>query len=80
MVQLGGSGRGVAWLPNGGVTEYLGKELLTAKRVSENGRGGRLYAAVRREQLEDPFMQEFLSTAISTCFNHLAGIKRIEAL
>lgn len=80
MVQLVASGRGVACLPNWALTEYLANELLTAKRLSENGLWGRLYAAVRREQLEDPFMQEFLSTAISTCFNHLAGIKRIEAL
>jgi LysR family transcriptional regulator for metE and metH len=71
------SGRGVACLPNWALTEYLANELLTALRMSESGLWGRLYAAIRSDQREVPFMSEFLSTASSTCFETLSGIKRI---
>jgi LysR family transcriptional regulator for metE and metH len=77
MVQLVASGRGVACLPNWALTEYLANELLTALRMSESGLWGRLYAAIRSDQREVPFMSEFLSTASSTCFETLSGIKRI---
>jgi LysR family transcriptional regulator for metE and metH len=77
MVQLVASGRGVACLPNWALTEYLASELLSAKKLSSKGLWCQLYAAVRTEQLDAPYVEDFLQTAVSTCFKHLTGIKRI---
>ena len=77
MVQLVASGRGVTCLPNWALTEYLASELLSAKRLSSKGLWCQLYAAIRTEQLDAPYVEDFLQTAVSTCFKHLTGIKRI---
>jgi len=80
MAQLVASGRGVACLPNWALTEYLANELLTALRMTESGLWGQLYAAVRSDQSDAPYVKDFLSTATKTCFASLAGIKRIVAV
>ncbi|MFT7468425.1 MAG: LysR family transcriptional regulator for metE and metH [Candidatus Pseudothioglobus sp.] len=77
MVQLVASGRGVASLPNWALTEYTENQTILAKKMGETGVWSTLYAAIREDQKDTPFMQEFLSTAIDTCFSHLVGIRRV---
>jgi LysR family transcriptional regulator for metE and metH len=77
MVQLVASGRGVASLPNWALTEYTENQTILAKKMGKAGVWSTLYAAIREDQKETPFMQDFLATAIDTCFSHLAGIRRV---
>lgn len=75
MVQLVASGRGVCALPNWALTEYLQKQYVLSKHLGEEGLWGTLYAAVRSEQLDVPFIQDFLQTAKETSFQTLTGIR-----
>ena len=77
MVQLVASGRGVACLPNWALTEYLGSDVITARKLGPDGLWCKLYAAIREEQLDTPFMEDFLSTAVVSSFESLSGIVRI---
>jgi len=78
MVQLVASGRGVACLPNWALTEYLQNETIVARKLSENGLWATLYAAIREDQKEAPFMEDFLATAVDTCFSNLTGIRSVQ--
>ena len=74
MVQLVASGRGVACLPNWALTEYLHSQTITAARMGKSGLWGTLFAAMREDQANAPFMLDFVATAIETCFRNLSGI------
>lgn len=78
MIQLVASGRGVCNLPNWALTEYLEKGYVQAKPLGSNGIWATLYAAVRDDQLNTPFMKDFLLTAKDVSFEALAGIKTAE--
>ena len=75
MMQLVASGRGVCALPNWALTEYLERDYVSAVKLGENGIWSTLYAAVREETLEAPWMKDFLRTARETSFAVLTGIK-----
>ncbi|WP_346796275.1 LysR family transcriptional regulator [Halomonas sp. Bachu 37] len=75
MMQLVASGRGVCALPNWALTEYLERNYVTAVRLGPEGVWGTLYAALREETREAPWMEDFLRTARETSFAVLAGIK-----
>lgn len=75
MMQLVATGRGVASLPNWALTEYLQKDYIIARSLGRDGQWGVLYAAIREDQQDSPFMEDFLHTAIETSFETLAGIK-----
>jgi LysR family transcriptional regulator for metE and metH len=77
MVQLVASGRGVASLPNWALTEYTENQTILAKKMGKTGVWSTLYAAIREDQKETPFMRDFLVTAIDTCFSHLTGIRHV---
>ena len=77
MVQLVASGRGVAALPNWALTEYLQNQTIVACKLGEQGLWATLYAAIREDQKESPFMEDFIATAVDTCFKNLAGIKTV---
>lgn len=79
MVQLVASGRGVAALPNWALTEYLENETIIARKLGENGLWATLYAAIRTDQKDSPFMEDFLATATDTCFKNLSGIRTVHA-
>ena len=59
-VQLVASGRGVTCLPNWALTEYLQNETIMALKMGKRGLWGTLYAAVRTDQAEQPFMRDFV--------------------
>ncbi len=75
MLQLVASGRGIAALPNWAIYEYLQKDYVIAKPISERGQWCTLYAAIREEQKDAEFMTDFLETAKEVSFANLAGIK-----
>lgn len=75
IVQLVASGRGVTCLPNWALTEYLEQGTVIAKKLGESGLWCTLFAAIREDQRDMAFMQDFLNTAVETCFSTLNGIK-----
>ncbi|MCG8536138.1 MAG: LysR family transcriptional regulator [Pseudomonadales bacterium] len=75
IIQLVASGRGVCALPNWGVTEYLDKGYVAARSLGDSGIWATLYAAVREEQAESPYMEEFIHTARTCSRQTLRGIK-----
>lgn len=74
IVQLVASGRGVACLPNWTLQPYLSANLIHTKTLGNHGIWPTLYAAVRKEQLELPYVQDFIQQAKETCFQTLEGI------
>lgn len=75
IVQLVASGRGVAALPNWALTEYLQQDLVASCRLGRHGVWRTLFAAVRVEDAQAPYIQEFLNIAREVCFGRLAGIR-----
>jgi LysR family transcriptional regulator, regulator for metE and metH len=74
MMQLVASGRGVCCLPNWAVHEYTSRGYVIARRLGEKGLQATLYAAVRSDMLEVPFMSDFLLTAKDISFATLEGV------
>jgi LysR family transcriptional regulator for metE and metH len=74
MLQLVASGRGVSCLPNWALHEYSSRGYVSAKRLGEKGLEATLYAGIRIEMLEAPFMRDFLLTAKDTSFATLEGV------
>lgn len=77
MVQLVASGRGVCALPNWVLAEYVDKDLISVRSAGPNGVWPTLYAAVREEQVETPFVQDFLKLAKAHCLKNLAGVRQV---
>ncbi len=75
MLQLVASGRGACSLPNWALAEYIDKRFIRALPLGEEGVWSTLYAAVRDDQLEMPFMKDFLGIAKDVCFSSLSGIR-----
>ena len=78
IIQLVASGRGVACLPNWVLHEYLERNTIRVKKLGESGLWCKLHAAIRDDQRGMAFMQDFLNTAIETCFSTLNGIKIVQ--
>ncbi|MDR5859120.1 LysR family transcriptional regulator [Halomonas eurihalina] len=75
MMQLVASGRGVCALPNWALTEYLERDYVKAVSLGERGVWSTLFAAIREDTREAPWMEDFLRTARETSFAVLEGIK-----
>lgn len=74
MVQLVASGRGVACLPNWALQPYLDASLITSRPLGDEGVWPTLYAAIRKEQADTSYIQDFLQQALESSFKHLSGI------
>lgn len=74
MIQLVASGRGVTCLPNWALHDYRERQFIVPRSLGAEGIWPTLYAAVRQDQQDAPYMQGFVSTAIETCFANLVGI------
>lgn len=74
IVQLVASGRGVACLPNWALQPYIDSGLIMTRSLGNNGIWPTLYAAVRQEQQDSPYIQDFFQQALETCFRDLPGI------
>jgi len=77
MVQLVASGRGVCALPNWVLAEYVDQALISVRSATAKGIWPTLYAAVREEQLETPFVVDFLKLAKAHCLKNLQGVKQV---
>ncbi|MGB3622124.1 MAG: LysR family transcriptional regulator [Ketobacter sp.] len=75
IIQLVASGRGVCALPNWGIVDYLEKGYVLAQSLGESGVWSTLYAAVREEQADAPYIEEFINTARSCSQQTLKGIQ-----
>lgn len=75
IAQLVASNRGVAALPNWALTEYLQQGWLRLCRLGHGGVWRTLYAAMRTEDADAPYIRDFLAIARETCFKTLDGIK-----
>ncbi|MGJ8582148.1 MAG: LysR family transcriptional regulator, partial [Psychromonas sp.] len=60
---------------NWALFEYLQKDYVVARRLGKEGVWKTLYAAVREEQKSLAFIEDFISTAVESCFSNLNGIK-----
>jgi LysR family transcriptional regulator for metE and metH len=77
MVQLAASGRGVAGLPSWAAQEYVQRGWVKTLPLGREGIWRTLYAAMRAEEAELPFVKDFLETARSTSVATLAGIRPV---
>ncbi|UYP29508.1 transcriptional regulator MetR [Pseudomonas sp. Z8(2022)] len=80
MMQLVASGRGVCCLPNWALHEYSSRGYVTAKRLGEKGLHCTLYAAIRSDMLEVPYVSDFLLTAKDISFATLEGVNAVAGL
>lgn len=80
MMQLVASGRGVCCLPNWAVHEYSSRGYVTTKRLGEKGLQAKLYAAVRSDMLEVPYVGDFLLTAKDMSFATLEGVNAVSGI
>ena len=78
IVQLVASGRGVTCLPNWALHEYLQNDYVVVRSLGEEGIWPTLYAAVRKDQGDAPFMEAFIEVAKQVCFDNLRGIVTAE--
>ena len=78
IVQLVASGRGVTCLPNWALYEYLQNDYVVVRSLGEEGIWPTLYAAVRKDQADAPFMTAFIEVAKQVCFANLRGIVTAE--
>ncbi len=78
MVQLVASNRGVCCLPNWALHEYSSRGYVSAKRLGKKGLQATLYAAIREDMFDAPFMQDFLLTAKDTSFSTLEGVSMVK--
>lgn len=79
MVQLVASGRGVCALPNWVLAEYVLQGLISVRSAGLKGIWPTLYAAVREEQLQAPFVQDFLQLAQAHCLKNLQGVIQVSS-
>lgn len=75
LVQLVASGRGVAALPNWVAADYLERDWVKALPLGRDGVWCTLYAAVRADEAELLYVQEFLRLAREGCLGTLRGIR-----
>ncbi|PTQ90143.1 LysR family transcriptional regulator [Agitococcus lubricus] len=75
MVQLAASERGVCSLPNWVAAEYVARDWVKTVSLGEHGVWCTLYAAIRQEDTELAFIEDFLTSARQNCLAQLAGIR-----
>ena len=59
------------------LAEYAEKQLISVRSAGENGIWPTLYAAVREEQLNTGYVQDFLKLAKAHCLKNLQGVKQV---
>ncbi|ADE14412.1 LysR substrate-binding protein [Nitrosococcus halophilus Nc 4] len=74
ILQLVASNRGVAALPNWAIVEEVKQGYVKALPLGQAGLWATLFAAVRAEEKDRFFMQDFIKLARETCFQNLSGI------
>lgn len=75
MLQLVASKRGIATLPLWAAQNYLDRNYVLAKRITEQGLTGRLYAACLPELSSKPFLADFVESTRESCYLNLRSIE-----
>lgn len=74
IIQLVASRRGVAALPFWAVKPYLERGYVVARPIGAAGLKSELYAALREDDAQSAYMQDFLATVRETSFATLPGL------
>lgn len=75
IVQLVANKRGVAVLPSWAITKHIDDETILSRQLNQDGFWGTLYAAIRSEQHDAPYMEAFLECARTISAQTLNDIK-----
>jgi LysR family transcriptional regulator for metE and metH len=75
IMQLVASRRGIAALPNWGVTSYVEHEYVVAKRIGRDGLWSELHAIAPEALAKKPWLVDFVAIVRETCAARLAGIE-----
>lgn len=75
MLQLVASRRGIATLPLWAAQNYLNRDYVLAKRITQTGLTGRLYAACLPEMSARPYMMDFVNTTRENCYLNLENVE-----
>jgi LysR family transcriptional regulator for metE and metH len=78
IMQLVASRRGVAALPNWVVADYLAYHYVTARPLGADGMWGTLYGAMRADQTDSAYMQDFMNIARDISFRTLKDIRKAD--
>ncbi|RZI79698.1 MAG: LysR family transcriptional regulator, partial [Pseudomonas sp.] len=76
-IRMVASGRGVCGMPHWALHEYSSRGYVKGKRLGEKGLFATLYAGVRTDMLDAPYMRDFLLTAKDTSFATLDGVSAV---
>lgn len=79
IIQLVASKRGVAALPYWAVQPYLEKGYLVANKITKKGLYSNLYAAVREEDANLAYIEDFFQTVQSESFANLPDLKVLDS-
>lgn len=74
MLQLVASRRGIATLPLWAAQNYVKRDYVRAKRITQDGLTGRLYAACLPEMSAKPYLSDFVSSTRESCYLSLDGV------
>lgn len=74
IVQLVANKRGIAVLPSWAITKYIEDETIASRTLGADGLWGTLYASIRSEQKEAPYLKAFLDCAKKISAQTLNGI------
>jgi LysR family transcriptional regulator for metE and metH len=77
IVQLVASRRGVAALPFWAVKPYLERGYVVARQIGDAGLRSELYAALRQDQVDSAYMQDFLRIVRETSLATLPGLSAL---
>ncbi|MCH8503200.1 MAG: LysR family transcriptional regulator [Ectothiorhodospiraceae bacterium] len=75
LIQLVANRRGISALPNWALQEYLGRDNLRALQLGPDGLWSTLYAAIRSEDRDAPYMDAFIRLARERTSQTLSGIE-----
>lgn len=77
IMQLVASRRGIAALPNWGITNYVQYEDVIAKPIGRKGLWAKLYASTTPEIMARPYAADLVRIVRDTCASQLEGIRLI---
>ncbi|OOF43591.1 LysR family transcriptional regulator [Rodentibacter rarus] len=78
MIQLVASRRGIATVPYWAALPYLEKGYVVARKITQEGLFSNLYVAIRKEDKDLAYVEDFYQTVKSQSFSTLPGLSVLE--
>ncbi|OOF42057.1 LysR family transcriptional regulator [Rodentibacter rarus] len=78
MIQLVASRRGIATVPYWAALHYLEKGYVVARKITQEGLFSNLYVAIRKEDKDLAYVEDFYQTVKSQSFSTLPGLSVLE--